>query len=79
MARQQRILQKHKYIYLSVLLFDWILVGDKRTTAYILSDFSLIYENECVAKSEVRGMSGGIVRKTLSPCNEYDLDCQFCK
>ena len=45
----------------------------------MLSDFSLIYENECVAKSEVRGMSGGIVRKTLSPCNEYDLNCQFCK
>ena len=38
----------------------------------MLSDFSLIYENECVAKSEGRGMSGGIVRKALNP-NMYSL------
>ncbi|GEM_PF-4917002 len=35
MERQQRILQKHRYIYLSVLLFNSILVGDKQTTAYM--------------------------------------------
>ena len=40
--------------------------------SYMLSDFGLIYENEYVAKSEGRSMSGGIVCKTLSP-NIYSL------
>ena len=42
--------------------------------SYVLSDVVLIYENECVSKSEGRGMMGGIVRKVHNSALFHHLD-----
>ena len=42
--------------------------------SYVLSDVVLIYENECVSKSEGRGMMGGIVRKVHNSALFRPLD-----
>ena len=43
-------------------------------SSYMLSDFGLIYKNECVAKSKERSMRGGIVRKTHNSALFRHLD-----
>ena len=42
--------------------------------SYMLSDFGLIYKNECVAKSKGRSMRGGIVRKAHNSALFRHLD-----